>query len=193
MYQYLESGLKEEDYKKEKEENVNDMNQINIGKYKSLSDIDMAFDKILDGDKTIDYGKEVYQNTINFNNHLYDGENGISNKNKEIKLTCEKKNKPGEIKAVSYSDNLKPNIYKKFPGLLSHKYDPVLISELNKLGYEFKWIGNSFAACSRYNYRYCLSEKKEEYLDLYLLQAFLQKTPPNEHDKQIIYPNDALV
>lgn len=84
MYQYLESGLKEEDYKKEKEENVNDINQINIGKYKSLSDIDMAFDKILDGDKTIDYGKAVYQNTINFNNHLYDGENGISNKNKEI-------------------------------------------------------------------------------------------------------------
>lgn len=84
MYQYLESGLKEEDYIEEIEENVNDMNQINIGKYKSLSDIDMAFDKILDGNKTIDYGKEVYQNTINFNNNLYDGENGISNKNKDI-------------------------------------------------------------------------------------------------------------
>ena len=82
------------------------------------------------------------------------------------------------IKKGNYKDdNLKPNIYKKFPGLLSHKYNPVLISELNKLGYEFKWIGNSFAACSRYNYRYCLSEKKEEYIDLYLLQAFLQKTP----------------
>ena len=72
-------------------------------------------------------------------------------------------------------DNLKPNIYQKFPKLLSKKYNPVLISELNKLGYEFKWIGNSFAACSRYNYRYCLSNKKEEYIDLYLLQAFLEK------------------
>ena len=44
-------------------------------------------------------------------------------KNKEIKLTCEKKNKPGEIKAVSYSDNLKPNIYemhKKF-GITEYK------------------------------------------------------------------------
>ena len=28
----------------------------------------------------------------------------------------------------------------------------------------FIWIGNSFAGCSRYNYRYCLSDKKEEYI-----------------------------
>ena len=75
------------------------------------------------------------------------------------------------------NSNLKPDIYRKFPSLLSQKYNPVLISELNKLGYEFKWIGNSFAACSKYNYRYCLSDKKEEYVDLYLLQAFLEKTP----------------
>ncbi|MDC0859220.1 sulfatase-like hydrolase/transferase [Candidatus Pelagibacter sp.] len=82
------------------------------------------------------------------------------------------------IKKENYeNNNLKQNVYQKFPNLLSHKYNPLLISKLNKLGYEFKWIGNSFAACSRYNYRYCLSEKKEEYIDLYLLQAFLQKTP----------------
>ena len=73
--------------------------------------------------------------------------------------------------------NLKTNIYKRFPGLLNKKYNPVLISELNNLGYEFKWIGNSYAACSKYNYEYCLSNKKEEYIDLYLLQAFLEKTP----------------
>ena len=82
------------------------------------------------------------------------------------------------VKEDNYEvDNLKKNIYQKFPNLLSQKYNPVLISELNKLGYEFKWIGNSFAGCSRYNYRYCLSDKKEEYIDLYLLQAFLKKTP----------------
>ena len=75
------------------------------------------------------------------------------------------------------NDNLNPNIYRKFPALLNQKYNPLLISKLNKLGYEFKWIGNSYAACSKYNYRYCLSDKKEEYLDLYLLQAFLEKTP----------------
>ena len=39
------------------------------------------------------------------------------------------------------ADNLKKNIYQRFPKLLSKKYNPVLISELNKLGYEFKWIG----------------------------------------------------
>jgi len=75
------------------------------------------------------------------------------------------------------NNNLKPNIYRKFPALLRQEYNPILISELNKLGYEFKWIGNSFADCSKYNYRYCLSEKKEEYIDLYLLQSFLKKTP----------------
>ena len=80
------------------------------------------------------------------------------------------------VKKGNYdNDNLKPNIYKKFPGLLSQKYNPILISELNKLGYQFKWIGNNYAACSRYNYRYCLSDKKEEYVDLYLLQAFYKK------------------
>lgn len=73
--------------------------------------------------------------------------------------------------------NLKPNIYAKFPRLLKKKHDPKLISELNQLGYKFKWIGNSFADCSKYNYEYCLTGKKEEYIDLYLLQSFLQKTP----------------
>jgi hypothetical protein len=75
------------------------------------------------------------------------------------------------------NENLKSNIYAKFPTLLNPKYNPRLISELNKLGYEFKWIGNSYASCSKYNYRYCLSNKKEEYIDLYLLQVFLEKTP----------------
>ena len=43
------------------------------------------------------------------------------------------------VKKGNYdNDNLKPNIYKKFPGLLSQKYNPILISELNKLGYQFK-------------------------------------------------------
>ena len=82
------------------------------------------------------------------------------------------------VKKDNFEDNnLKPNIYKKFPTLLRERYNPKLISELNQLGYQFKWIGNSYAACSKYNYRYCLFDKKEEYLDLYLLQAFLEKTP----------------
>ena len=71
----------------------------------------------------------------------------------------------------------KPRIYRTFPGLLRKQYNPVLISELKNLGYEFKWIGNNFADCSRYNYRYCLSNKKEEYIDWYIVKSFLNKTP----------------
>ena len=51
------------------------------------------------------------------------------------------------------------------------------MTEFGKLGYEFKWIGNKFADCSRYNYEYCLYMKKENYIDLYLLKSFLDKSP----------------
>ena len=72
---------------------------------------------------------------------------------------------------------LKPNIYATFPSILTNQYESKLISNLNYLGYQFKWIGNIYADCSKYNYKYCLSNKKENYIDLYLLQAFLKKTP----------------
>ena len=82
---------------------------------------------------------------------------------------------------VNYERNknyeYKSHIYKTFPGIMKKKYNPKLVSKFNELGYEFKWIGNSFADCSNYNYKYCLSNKKEKYIDLYLLQAFLKKTP----------------
>jgi len=71
----------------------------------------------------------------------------------------------------------KKNIYATFPAILTNQYSVKLISDLNNLGYKFKWVGNIYADCSRYNYKYCLSNKKENYIDLYLLQAFLQKTP----------------
>jgi hypothetical protein len=94
------------------------------------------------------------------------------------------------VKDDNYNNyNLKKNIYQKFPNLLSQKYNPVLIFELNKLGYQFKWIGNSYASCSSYNYRYCLSDKKEEYIDLYLLEAFLKKTPLLQIFNKITEPN----
>mgnify|MGYP001433252882 CR=1 FL=1 len=87
------------------------------------------------------------------------------------------------------TQRIKPNIYKKFPSLLKKQYKPKLISELNELGYEFKWIGNSFADCSKYNYKYCLTNKKEEYIDLYLLQAFLKKTPIIQIFNKMTEPN----
>ena len=72
---------------------------------------------------------------------------------------------------------LKPNIFGTFPTILKDQYSPKLITELRQLNYNFKWIGNIFADCSKYNYKYCLSNKKENYIDFYLLQAFLKKTP----------------
>jgi hypothetical protein len=64
-----------------------------------------------------------------------------------------------------------------FPALLKSKLEPNLIKELNEMNYKFNWLGNVFANCSKINYKYCLNSKKETYIDIYLLQAFLNKTP----------------
>jgi hypothetical protein len=72
---------------------------------------------------------------------------------------------------------LKPHIYKTFPTFLKKEYQPKLLKELNQLGYSFKWVGNYSQNCSYTNFRYCLSNKKENFIDLYTLQAFLNKSP----------------
>ncbi len=72
---------------------------------------------------------------------------------------------------------LKPNIYKLFPTLLKREFNPVLLKELNELGYKFKWVGNYSQNCSNTNHKYCLDGLKKSYLDLYTLQAFLNKSP----------------
>lgn len=64
----------------------------------------------------------------------------------------------------------------KFPKVLSTN-NSKLLNKLSRLGYDFKWIGNIYADCSRYNYRFCLSGKKENFLDIYLIKSFLKKTP----------------
>jgi hypothetical protein len=74
-------------------------------------------------------------------------------------------------------EKFKPNINKTFPTILKNDYNPVLIEELNKLGYKFKWVGNYSQNCSKTNYRYCLNSEKKNYVDLYTLQAFLNKSP----------------
>jgi len=88
-----------------------------------------------------------------------------------------------EIYSQSFSNfkkndkKLKTNIYQMFPELLKKEYEPKLLKELNELGYEFKWIGNYSHNCSETNFKYCLKNKKENYIDLYTLQAFLNKSP----------------
>lgn len=79
LYQYIDSGLKEEDFIKEYNENTNN-NQIDVGKFKTLSSIDAAFDKILDLDATNDGGENMFMQTIRFNKHLYDADNGLRDK-----------------------------------------------------------------------------------------------------------------
>ena len=82
------------------------------------------------------------------------------------------------IEEGNYNENtnLKSNI-KKFPSILRKQNNSKLINDLKNLGYQFKWIGNIFANCSKYNYNYCLQDKKKIQLDYYLLNAFLSKTP----------------
>jgi len=72
---------------------------------------------------------------------------------------------------------LKPHIFKTFPTFLKKDYQPKLLKELNQLGYRFKWVGNYSQNCSNTNFQYCLSSKKENFIDLYTLQAFLNKSP----------------
>ena len=75
------------------------------------------------------------------------------------------------------SKKFKPNIYKIFPTLLKSQFNPVLLQEFKKLGYKFKWVGNYSQNCSNTNHEYCLDGLKKSYIDLYTLQAFLNKSP----------------
>ncbi len=79
--------------------------------------------------------------------------------------------------STNSNEILKPSINRTFPSLLKNDYKPTLLLELDKLGYNFKWVGNYSQNCSKTNYRYCLNTKKENYFDLYTLQAFLNKSP----------------
>lgn len=84
LYQYLDSGIPSGEYASEIVENNEQNRQINIGKFKSTSDIDSAFNKILDADRSEDFGESVYDNAVKFNKDLFDSTNGIMSKTKEI-------------------------------------------------------------------------------------------------------------
>ena len=60
-----------------------------------------------------------------------------------------------------------------FPTILREKNKPDLIYNLEKLGYEFKWIGNFFAYCPKFNLSYCLNQNQNQYIDTYLYINFL--------------------
>lgn len=64
-----------------------------------------------------------------------------------------------------------------FPVLMRSKIEPDLIYNLNNLGYNFKWVGNFYAYCPKYNLKYCLDKKKESIFDAYLYINFFRQTP----------------
>ena len=47
---------------------------------------------------------------------------------------------------------------------------------MNHLSYDFKWIGNYFAYCPKFNLKYCLNDKNS-YFDSYLYINFYRQTP----------------
>lgn len=71
---------------------------------------------------------------------------------------------------------LKPHISNTFPPLLKKEHTPKLLIELNKFGYDFKWVGNYISNCSKTNFRYCLTNEKKNYIDIYTLQSFFDKS-----------------
>tara|TARA_Y100000992_G_scaffold284530_1_gene234726 strand:- start:96 stop:1556 length:1461 start_codon:yes stop_codon:yes gene_type:complete len=64
-----------------------------------------------------------------------------------------------------------------FPTLLRKNFKSDLIYNLENLGYDFKWIGNFFAYCPKFNLRYCLNKDQNKLIDTYLYINFLRQTP----------------
>ncbi len=82
------------------------------------------------------------------------------------------------LSSMFYLDNVSvesKNI--PFPVVMRSKIKPDLIYNLDNLGYDFKWIGNFFAYCPKYNLKYCLDKKKEPIIDNYLYINFFRQTP----------------
>ena len=71
----------------------------------------------------------------------------------------------------------KKKINKLFPTLMRKNYNPDLLYNLQNLGYDFKWIGNFFAYCPKFNLTYCVEEEKNKIFDAYLYISFFSKTP----------------
>ncbi len=63
-----------------------------------------------------------------------------------------------------------------FPLVLKENGNSNLLNNLNNLGYDFKWAGNYFAYCPKFNLKYCLN-KNHNAVDLYLKLSFLAKSP----------------
>jgi len=110
LYQYIDSGLNERDFNTELRENT-DNEQVNLGKFKSLSSIDSAFDKILETDTSNDHGENLFMKAVKFNRHLYESNNGLRDKmntNKDRIKQC-----VDDINNMAIQDMAKDHYYLK--------------------------------------------------------------------------------
>lgn len=82
------------------------------------------------------------------------------------------------LSSMFYLDNVSDQSSKiPFPVVMKSKIKPDLIYNLDNLGYDFKWIGNFFAYCPKYNLKYCLDKKDKPLIDNYLYINFFRQTP----------------
>ena len=78
-------------------------------------------------------------------------------------------------KIISDDGNLKIKSSSFYPLILKDKNSNLLYN-LDSLGYDFKWAGNYFAYCPKFNLKHCLNQNKST-VDLYLNLSFFGKSP----------------
>jgi hypothetical protein len=96
-------------------------------------------------------------------------------------------NTNNSVSAMFYLDTIfveknGTKIFKKnrrivFPTLMRDVSKSDLMNNLSNLGYNFKWVGNFFAYCPKYNLKYCLDSNKNIYIDTYLYINFFRQSP----------------
>ena len=79
-------------------------------------------------------------------------------------------------KIISDDGKLKIKSSSHFPLVLKENKSSNLLNNLDNLGYDFRWVGNYFAYCPKFNLKYCLNQNQNT-IDLYLNLSFFAKSP----------------
>ena len=79
-------------------------------------------------------------------------------------------------KIFSDDNKLKIKSSSYFPIVLRENKSSNLLNNLNNLGYDFRWVGNYYAYCPKFNLKYCLNPNNNTF-DLYLNLSFVAKSP----------------
>ena len=164
--------------------NIDESSEINTVSFPDKLNIkkENIYFFILDGmqpirefEKHYKYSQKDFLNNIANNNYIY-----IHNTSNIYDNTTH------TLSAFFYLDKVfdeKNKLNKKtktlYPSLMRKNIKTDLLDNLDKLGYDFKWLGNFFAYCPKFNLKYCLNKKKDKntIIDTYLLINFLGQTP----------------